>query len=70
MKANPDKFQFILGNKGSYTFQVGGITTKSVSSVTLIGNSIDSKFNFKEHVTNTIKKHTVNYMHPEDYKSF
>ena len=35
--------------------QIGDITTKSVSSVTLIGNTIDSKLNFKEHVINRKK---------------
>ena len=36
VKANPDKFQFIvLGNTGSHTLQVGDITIKSVSPVTL-----------------------------------
>ena len=35
MKANPDKFQFIiLGNTGSHTLQIGDTTTESVSSVT------------------------------------
>ena len=34
MKANPEKFQFILlGNAGSHTLQIGDITTKSVPSV-------------------------------------
>ena len=29
MKANPDKFQFIiLGNTGSHTLQIGDVTTK------------------------------------------
>ena len=37
MKANPDKFQFILGNKDSHTLQIGDITTKSISSVTPLG---------------------------------
>ena len=38
MKANPDKFQFIiLGNKDSHTLQIGAITTKSISSVTPLG---------------------------------
>ena len=31
MKANPEKFQFILlENTGSHTLQIGDITTKSV----------------------------------------
>ena len=37
------------------TLQIGDITTKSVSSVTLIGNIIDSKLNFKEHINNRKK---------------
>ena len=42
LKTNPDKFQFIiLGNKGSYTLQMGHITTKSASSVTLLGITDD-----------------------------
>ena len=57
MKANPDKFQFIiLGNTGSHTSQIGDITIKSVSSVTLLGITIDSKLNFKEHINNIVKK--------------
>ena len=57
MKANPDKFQFIIiGNKGSHIVQVGDITTKSVSSVTLLGITIGSKLSFKEHVNDIIKK--------------
>ena len=35
--------------------QIGDITIKSVSSVTLIGNTIDSKLNFKEHINNRKK---------------
>ena len=42
MKANPDKFQFvILGNTNSYTLQVGDATIKSALSVTLLGIIID-----------------------------
>ena len=37
------------------TLQIGDITTKSVSSDTLIGNTIDSKLNFKKHVNNRKK---------------
>ena len=57
MKANIDKFQFIIiGNTGSHILQIGDITIKSVSSVTLIGITIDSKLNFKEYINNIIKK--------------
>ena len=57
MKANPDIFQFIiLGNTDSHTLQMGDITTKSVSSLILLGITIDSKLNFKEHIRNIIKQ--------------
>ena len=57
MKASPENFQFIiLGNTGLHTLQIGDITTKSVLSVTLLGITIDSKLNFKEHINNIIKK--------------
>ena len=46
MKAHPEKIQFIiLGNTGLHVLQIGDITTKSVSSVTLLGITIDSKLN-------------------------
>ena len=44
MKAYPENFQFIiLGNTGSHTFQIGDTTKNSVSYVTLLGITIDSK---------------------------
>ena len=53
VKANPNEFQFIiLGNTGSYTLQIGDITIKSASSVTLLGITVDSKLNLKEHIKN------------------
>ena len=59
MKANPDKFQFIiLGNTESHTLQIGYIFVKSVASVTLLDIAIDFKRNFKEHIKNIIR----NYM--------
>ena len=57
MKANSDKFQFIiLGSTGSHTLKIGDITIKSASSVKLFGITIDSKLNFKEHINNIVKK--------------
>ena len=48
MKANLDKFQFIiLGNTGSHTLKIGDITIKSASYVTLLDITIDSTLNFK-----------------------
>ena len=47
IKANPDKFQFIiLRNTGSHTLQTDDITIKSASSVTLLSITNDSKLNF------------------------
>ena len=63
MKANPEKLQFILlRNTGSHILQIFDITTKSVPSVTLLTNIIDSELNFKEHIINIIKKHVINYI--------
>ena len=45
----------IFTNLMQDTLQIGDITTKSVSSVTLIGNTINSKLNFKEHINNRKK---------------
>ena len=71
MKANPDKFQFIiLGNKGLHTLQIGDITTKSVSSVILLGITIDSKLGNKKISIIFKKKHIINYMPSEDYENF
>ena len=71
MKANPDKFQFIiLGNTGSRTLKIGDITITSASSVTLLGINIDSKLKYKEHINDIVEKHVVNYMLSEDYGSF
>ena len=63
MKANPDKFQFIiLGNTGSHTLKIVDITMKLASYVTLLGITIDSKLNSKEHINNIVKKHIINYI--------
>ena len=57
MKAHPENFQFIiLGNRGLHALQIGDITTKSVSSITLLGITIDSKLYFKKHINNYYKK--------------
>ena len=53
MKANPDK----------HTLKTGDIFAKFILSVTLLGITIGSKLNFKEHINNIIqKKHIINYM--------
>ena len=60
----------ILGNTGSHTFQIGDITKKSVSSVALLGITIDSKLNFKKHINNIVKKAYIINCVPEDYENF
>ena len=43
IKTNPDKLKFIiLGNTGSHSLQIGNVTIKLASSVTLLGIAIDS----------------------------
>ena len=42
--------------------QIGDTTTKSVSSVTLLVSTIDSKLNFREDINNVVKKHIMNYI--------
>ena len=49
--------------------QTDDITTKSVSSVTLMGNTIDSKLNFREHINNRKKAYYKLYS-SEDYENF
>ena len=63
MKVHPENFQFIiLGNKGFHTLQIGDIITKSASSVTLLGITLDSNLNFKNDINNVIKKHIITYI--------
>ena len=63
MKANPAKFRFnSLRNTDSHTLQIGDVSTKSVSSVTLLDVTIDLKLNFKEYFNNVLKKHIINYI--------
>ena len=57
MKGHAKNFQFIiLGNTSLQTLHSDDITTETLSSVTLLGITIDSKFNLKEDINNIIKK--------------
>ena len=57
IKGHPENVQFIiLGNTGLHALQIGDITTKSVSPVTLLGITVDSKLNFKEDINKVIKE--------------
>ena len=49
---------------------MGDITKKSVSSVALLGITIDSKLNFKKHINNIVKKAYIINCVPEDYENF
>ena len=40
----------------SQTLKIADIIIKSASYVTLLGITIDSKLNFKEHINNIVKK--------------
>ena len=62
IKINPGKHRL--------TFQIGDITKKSVSSVALLGITIDSKLNFKKHINNIVKKAYIINCVPEDYENF
>ena len=57
MEAHLENFQFIvLGNIGFHKLRIRHITTKSVSTVSLLSSTIDSKLKFKEDVNNILKK--------------
>ena len=61
MKANHDKFQFIiLGNTGWHTQQIGDITIKSASSATLV--LLIKNWALKNISIILWKNHTINYM--------
>ena len=56
MKVHTENFPFIIvGYIGLHRLQIFDITTKSVSSVALLGITVDSKLNFKEDINNIIK---------------
>ena len=58
MKANPDKFQFILFSKEieAQSILLNNINVNCQSSVKLLGVHIDSKLNFRGHISCICKK--------------
>ena len=57
MKAHTENFEFIiLGNACLHTLETGDITTKLISSVRLLGITIDSKLDLKEDINNILRR--------------
>ena len=59
LKANPEKFQFmILGDKTCYKhiLKINSICVQSSDDVTLLGVMIDKNLTFKKHVGNLVRK--------------
>ena len=57
-KLNTDKCKLIVGGRKSHpiTLRVGTSSIKEVSSVKLLGVTIDNKLNFNEHISKLVKK--------------
>ena len=71
MKANLDKFQFIiLGNTGCHTLQINNVTIKSTLSITRLTITVDLKLNFTEYINNIIKKSCYKLHVPRRLKDF
>ena len=54
LKANPDKFQFmVLGNKDerSFNIHINNVKIKNSNEVTLLGIKIDKNLTFKKHIS-------------------
>ena len=56
MKSNDDKCHLIVCNQKDVSITLGSENIEESSSVELLGVTIDTNFNFNEHVTNLCKK--------------
>ena len=56
MKANPNKFQFMVPGKDETDFSFRDITLKHETFVNLLGISVDQNLDFKIHVNNVCRK--------------
>ena len=66
MKANPDKFQFmILGpcDDKCFILKINAIEIRNTSEVELLGLTIDHKLKFDAHIENYAKQQGLNFMH-------
>ena len=59
LKANPDKFQFIVlgktGSNGSFSLKINDIKIESTPTVLLLGITIDNKLKFTEHIQKLVQ---------------
>ena len=56
MKANKDKCHLVISNNEKVSMEIDNTELENTSSEKLLGIIIDSKFNFKEHLEEIIKK--------------
>ena len=56
MKANKDKCHLVISNNKKVSIKIDNIELENTSSEKLLGITIDSKLNFKEHLEGIIKK--------------
>ena len=56
MKANKDKFHLVISNNDNVSMKIDNIELENILSEKLLGITIGSKFNFKEHLEGVIEK--------------
>ena len=56
MKANPDKYHFLLTGENEQTFSINDVLIKSSRVEKLLGITIDNKLNFQTHTNNLCSK--------------
>ena len=56
MKASKDKYHLVISNNEKVSMKTDNIELENTSSEKLLGITLDSKLNFKEHLEGIIKK--------------